>query len=684
VAGSKYVVQLDGDKALATGALIPSGTDVKLPGGAASVALRPEVGGRQGQLWAIAPMLAEGSQSWSMRLVAGADLAAADSRIVQTRPAHGDLRLADSHYGMYGAVVPPKSSGFMWNQKAADELGLTAGETITDEFAQELTEGRNQTAAELCAENVDFCTPKFDYVWTQKGVDEYGKPNIKAGDVLDPVALNMPSLCTDNPGWCATVGGGFNYIASSTRMSVLRTGTGDLELLSGGNLRVDSLYGVYTAGQSSTATVAGDPYNLPRNKLPGTVLNDPDGLRESLVDGSAGSIYRAWYPDQGGNLLLKVGGDLRGAQMNTATTYVGRPLGDYKYYDAGFDSGAVGNWLWRQGSGAVATGTAAQPTAWWINFGSYVGIAKDQADKMVGFTGFGTLGGGNLSVQVAGDAGYQSLMAGPVFDVGTSPRSQALVLAVGSTGRVAADGSMQLTGGGDLDVRIGGRLNPASTDSTAINGALINLRGNAQLSSAQLGSMMLTYGSQPGLQVPKETRAVDPFHATRGEAAGGITLVPGDATFSVATLGDQVVQTVLDPGRVLSVNNSAFVSSGVVGRGYSWFTLWTDRTALDLFSAGGSLTPYRGASGTDDAVMYPATVRAVAASGSLFYGKAASGGIGGSDLGFITPLLLAPAAHGQLQFLAADSIYAGGFTVSQSGRPPVSWRRRNSGFCRLG
>jgi len=101
---------------------------------------------------------------------------------------------------------------------------------------------------------------------------------------------------------------------------------------------------------------------------------------------------------------------------------------------------------------------------------------------------------------------------------------------------------------------------------------------------------------------------------------------------------------VLDPGRRVERQQFGVRQHGVVGRGYSWFTLWTDRTALDLFSAGGSLTPYRGASGTDDAVMYPATVRAVAASGSLFYGKAASGGIGGSDLGFITPLLLAPAA----------------------------------------
>ncbi|MEB0151349.1 hypothetical protein, partial [Pseudomonas sp. CCC2.2] len=50
----------------------------------------------------------------------------------------------------------------------------------------------------------------------------------------------------------------------STRFSVIRTGAADLELLAGGNLSMESLFGVYTAGSSSTATSANDPYNLAR------------------------------------------------------------------------------------------------------------------------------------------------------------------------------------------------------------------------------------------------------------------------------------------------------------------------------------------------------------------------------------------------------------------------------------
>ncbi|WP_231502368.1 filamentous haemagglutinin family protein [Herbaspirillum sp. RV1423] len=613
------MVQLNGDKALATGSLIPSGADVKLPGGAASVALRPEVGGRQGQLWAIAPMLAEGSQSWSMRLVAGADLGAADSRTVQTRPVHSDLRLADSHYGMYGVGA---LSNARWTQAGADEIGRS----------------------DLVGEPIDPALAQYNY------------------------GLSVNDLCNGDYSYACAFSANPTYdmMIGSSRFSVLRTGTGDLELLSGGNLRMDSLFGVYTAGSSAAATFANDPYNQPKGRnANGKVLSDPDGTRESLVDGSATSVYRAWYPDQGGNLLLKVGGNLSGAQMMPVTDPSGHPNPS----ELGYDTTNAGNWLWRQGSGSAATGGAAQPTAWWINFGSYTAL-QGNADKMVGFTGFGTLGGGNLNVQVIGDAGFLSPMVGSSFANGINPRSQGLVLAVGSTGRVAADGSVQLTGGGDLDVRVGGTLNPGSDAyQSHLNGAAVNLRGNVQLSSAQLGSLPLSYDSRYTL--PRESRASDPFTAARGRAYGGLTLVPGDAVFNIDTLGDLVVQDVADPGRVTSMNASPFISSaGVNGRGQSWFTLWTAHTALNLFSAGGNLAPYTQGLGTisDDAVLYPSIVRAVAASGSLYYGKATRDPRL-DDTESLAPMVLAPGANGQLQFLAAGSIYAAGFSVSQSGAP---------------
>ncbi|WP_148051134.1 hypothetical protein, partial [Pseudomonas fluorescens] len=102
------------------------------------------------------------------------------------------------------------------------------------------------------------------------------------------------------------------------------------------------------------------------------------------------------------------------------------------------------------------------PTAWWINFGSYAtqplpDQSVDTGPYLVGFTGFGTLGGGNISPRAGGDAGMLKTLGDTQFN----PRSQGLIVAVGSTGRVASDGSLQLTGGGDMDIRIGGTFNPS-------------------------------------------------------------------------------------------------------------------------------------------------------------------------------------------------------------------------------
>jgi len=591
---------------LPRGALLPSGTNVKLPGGVESVQLRVADAGRQGKNWAIAPMLEEGSQSWSLRLVAGADTQAADSRLLQPLPVSGNLRLADSHYGMFG--VPG------------------AGATI---------------------------------VWSEEGAIEWLGDSGMAGQPIDFDNEAYPGMCDEYPMFCVTQGGGTSYLAGgSTRFSVIRTGAADLELLAAGNLSMESLFGVYTAGSSSSATSANDPYNLKRalgsnNK----VLGNAQGNNEQLVNGEPGSLYRAWYPDTGGNLLLKVGGDLTGNVTSPSLIGAGRPVA----VDLGQDSANVGNWLWRQGDGN------AQATAWWINFGSYVSSLG--ADQMVGFTGFGTLGGGNLNVDVGGDAGLIRPVSSTPQNV--SPRSQGVVLAVGSTGRVAADGSVQLTGGGDLNLRVGGAINPASQTFTGhLNGALVNLRGHVQLTGGALGSLTLRYGNQLRDQSPSEVRAYDPLRSTSAAAAGGLSLLPGDATFSLSTRGDLVLQDVADPGRAPQMNALAYVNGGVNGIGQSWFSLWTDHTAVDLFSAGGNLTPLTETLETDMAAVYPATLRAVAANGSLYYGRASS--FNTNSVAPLKALVLAPSANGQLELLAGDSIYGGDLTISRSSATPDS------------
>ncbi|HHX2326961.1 TPA: filamentous hemagglutinin family protein [Pseudomonas aeruginosa] len=645
-------VRLAGGLALRAGAFLPAGSDIRLPDGAASVDVRPA--GAVSRNWAIAPMLAAGSQSWSVRLVAGADLQAADPRLTDPRSS-GQMRLADTHYGMQR--IPAAGGGLVWTQEGVDNWGdpsLKPGDPLDPEALGYPT---------ICDDFPTWCAASSGgMVWTEEGVAGWGDPGIKPGDPLDPEALGYPTICDDFPTWCAASSDDYALEAEpyASRFSVLRTGTGDLDLFAAGNLRMDSPFGVYTAG---TASAVDSSYNLARARDGGSVLRDPAlGGYEQWVDGGEQSLYSAWYPTLGGNLTLAVGGDLRGDVL-------GRLSGAVP--NAGYDSAAVGNWLWRQGSGSTA-GTADR-TAWWINFGTYArqpgGDGAAAATQQVGFTGIGTLGGGDLSLKVAGDAGVIEARTSSVPQE-TSQRSQGLVLAVGGSGRVGADGQLTLSGGGDMDVRIGGALNPLTPfdQGSSLYGAMVNLRGNAQVRATSLGGIDLIYGRLDSDQVPGERRAYDPFVSTLGLANGGPTLVPGDATFSLNSLGDLVLQGVVDPGRTPLMNGTPYTSaSGVEGYGLSGFSLWTERTAIDLTSAGGNLTPVsqgRTEQDTDSALVYPAKLSAVALTGSLYYGNATLRENARSDR---TALVLAPSSQGRLDLLAGDSIYAGGYSISRSG-----------------
>ncbi|MGJ7545359.1 filamentous haemagglutinin family protein [Variovorax sp. LT1R16] len=599
-------VLLGGVLELRRGALIPSATLVKLEEGVGYIDLRPVVDGRQGRNWALATLLPAGSESWSMRLVAGADLGAADHRLTVANA--GNLRLADSHYG---ATVVKGGGTLVW---APDNgYGWPAGTPVS-------------------ADDMWWC------------------------EVVNPADCVIEGSATHV---MAVHGQGF---------SVVRTGTGDLDLIASGDLNVRSLYGIYTAGTQSAGVDA--RHDQARGTAPGqtTVLGPLGGDYEPLVAGT-GRSYQAWFPEAGGNLTVLAGGDVTGDMLATA------------YADPAQKSSVnVGNWLWRQGDGS-----AALPTAWWINFGSY---AVDPASSMpvnvqpslVGFVGFGTLGGGNVRLHAGGDAGMLERKA--------SLRSQGLVVAVGSTGRVADDGSLVLTGGGDLEVRLDGGLNSAleargRADATTVpnhdlQGALINLRGATQLSAASIGGMVL------GGRDLSEPRAFDPFSSNRAKSTGGVVLIPGDSAIRVDTLGDLVIGGASDPGRVRAQNSTPFASYG--GGGLSWFSLWTEHTAIDLFSAGGNLTPSTlmsegtatsattgtNTSPTDYRFVYPSILRAAAPGGSIYSGSAANGASADVNEGTArNSLLLAPGRSGQLELIAGDSLFMGGYAINQSGADPA-------------
>ena len=465
--------------------------------------------------------------------------------------------------------------------------------------------------------------------------------------------------------------------AAVAAFSVIRTGTGDLNLVAGGNFDQSSLYGIYTAGTQTfldgrandVADRAFNPAREPQGKA-GALL---PGGKNAALNALITSTYRAYYPNGGGDLAFRVQGNATGDLYdNAAGSSNGAP-----------SSAEVGNWLWRQGSTQYR-----QETSWWINFGTFT-IPYEAANtpnpyvpvQLVGFQGVGTLGGGNLTVAIGGNAGQTTDRTGQNT---SESRGEGLIFAVAGTGRFPTGAAPVITGGGNLTVTIGGTLNPLDaaaygTDSEPeVNGAVIDLRGNVNVSAGAVGRIDPVYGAS----ADDDPRAADPFALSNGTPEGGLTLIPGDGSVQIDTMRDLVVEGVADAGRVAE-QNLVFLKRAV-GHGDtntggdSGFTLWQASTSIGLFSAGGNVTPTSQPSdsyslkgdllinyaATDFRFVYPPTLLVTAATGDIIYGNQQGGN---------NPLSLEtmPSAAGQVAFLAGTSIIGNDFAIDISGANPA-------------
>jgi len=444
--------------------------------------------------------------------------------------------------------------------------------------------------------------------------------------------------------------------------SVIRTGTGYLDLLAGGNITEESLYGIYTAGAQTTIPgINGSLFNLPRVAPGGSLFRGK--YASSIYETIATTDYQAYYPNGGGNVLVSAQGTLTGFNVNSNPDN-----GNY------IPTYGIGDWLWRQGGAGLG-----QNTAWWINFGTYVPGSNVATPVVTGFTGIGTLGGGNLTVVSGGDAGVMS------SSDGTS--SGSLFVAVGGTGRLTSvngvgSGSLIQTGGGNITIDIGGALNPAvaaysTLESAFQGGEFVDLRGNVKITAGSIGGVDLIYGqSISGDPRPTNVSTAALFNF----AFGGPVLAPGDGSIDVQVRGDLVLGTAADPGRVSEQNTTAAVYTAdpsVTGQGESWFSLWTSGTTIRLFSAGGNVLPVNttasqldGAAesqsngGSYASYLFPSTLSIVAASGSIYTGTS-------NTQGSVTyyALELAPSSTGELELLAETSIYANAFSSVTSATP---------------
>ena len=673
------VMRLSGALDLHAGAIIPSMTKVELAGDAPVKLRVADASGRQGRNWALAAMLPEGTTSWDLTAVAGADTTAADPR-TRRWGSDGSIVLADSHYSTIGTVTTTTE----WKGDRVitrdGSLNLWGDESWVGMPVADLARELGLTESDVC-DSGPYCGPAPRLVDKEGSLawwgDEswVGRPATELGAEM---GMSEEEICAAM-GYC--YGGGtltevttYGKRLGSPAWSVLRTGKGDLALLAAQDVRMKSGFGVYTAGAPTHLGDGNDSrFNAPRAPKP----ENNALLGSTQVSGAYDAAlagYQAWYPDQGGNLRIEAGRDIIGDTWSFRAE-----AGTVQRDQAGHSSAAVGNWLWRQGSGTTG-GVVQTPTSWWINFGTYSTVRPelDATPRLVGFTGFGTLGGGNLSLDAGRHMGMLDSM-GNALGYEISPHSSALSVAVGSTGRVV-DGQLHVTGGGDMALRSGGALNPglraSSRGSTSdqqdldVNGVVTNVRGNTRIDAARIGGLSAVQASygQLGLK--------DPLVADSPVAMAGPVLVLGDSAAQLQARGDVVLGSAADPGRVPVANfNTIVLDNGSRASGTSWFSLWTPRTALDLFSAGGNLSPglvgTQHASGSNQARevveinasngdiylnywLYPSRFTAIAASGNINLAKLRSGSVPDAQ----DVILLAPSASGRLEVLAGGSILA--------------------------
>jgi hypothetical protein len=328
-------------------------------------------------------------------------------------------------------------------------------------------------------------------------------------------------------------------------------------------------------------------------------------------------------------------------------------------------SADVGGWLWRQGSNEIG-----QATAWSINFGAFtqdynpIGSAtygSPEGTFLNGFNGVGTLGGGNLTVLVGGDAGVIDGTAPNFTPLGDDPSFMAYTtginLAVGSTGRVLADGSVVETGGGDLTLRVGGGLSPYDQQynfgtpygyyvrpTGQPSGTLTNIRGDIDVTAGQVGEITL----RAGTTAPGDPRAVVGNSVTGGASQGGLALYVGDGITTIDSQRTLVLATVSDPGRESPLSRTVGSADGQTGATTTWFTLWRPDSGIDLFSAGSDIVP-------DATGLLPPSLSLLAPEGNIY----------AEDNGNAAELI--PSSDGQLTILAGDTYYGGTGAITMSG-----------------
>jgi filamentous hemagglutinin len=328
---------------------------------------------------------------------------------------------------------------------------------------------------------------------------------------------------------------------------VIRTGTGNISIAASGDLQFwNQFASIYTAGVQVTDPTLGGIFDVPTlgsvaysTQKSGTGGNGPIlGVRQQST------LYAPQYSYGGGSIAVTVGGNITQLTLDANENTIADSVAELP-----------SNWLDRRGAVNAVTGTFLQTTAslpakevesttWWVDFSNF-------------FDDFGALGGGNITLNAAGNISNINASIPTNFRMPGRDAGGNLIQASSAAG-------VEL-GGGNLIVQAGNNI-------------------DAGIYYVEHGDGLLKAG---GSIITNPTR--DPEHPTlTGDLSYGslsylpTTLFLGKGSFNVQAGGDillgPVVNDFLTPQ---GVNNSYWYKT--------YFSTYASTDALNVESLGGSI-----------------------------------------------------------------------------------------------
>jgi filamentous hemagglutinin len=310
--------------------------------------------------------------------------------------------------------------------RAAGDLNVSG--TVSDGFATNTRVGRSTQSSLLSGPSASICLVA--------GAD------LASADPLAVIATPGTPLTT-----------GTLTIAGST---VVRTGTGDLDLIAANNIELSAGSSAYTAGVPDTW-----PGQTSANAGIDSKLGTPQSSGGDVYGVQVpGTTLLMSFPSGGGNLVVRAGADIVNSSQTAASP--------------------VPNWQLREGgtqyTPAAGGGLQTTPVEWGVNLAAYD-------------WNFGTLGGGDLRIAAGGNA----------VNVSAAAADSLLPQPLGAPPQYVRSGGLSFSTGGDIEsaqifladgtgtVTAGGGLLPSANGSSTPNvGSAFYLQSSAINVTARL------------------------------------------------------------------------------------------------------------------------------------------------------------------------------------------------------